>query len=161
MTGLIWWAGRPETPLRIVRSRPLTAVLIAMIAVAATGAIVALGDTLFPASSLSQGLAADLDSASHFLIRLRAVHPILAVGVALVTIGLTRRDPTFAGVSGASSRALVVSLICVQASLGALNLLTLAPLPLQMAHLLVSNVLWIALVWSWMGSGPDPIYSTR
>jgi heme A synthase len=149
MTGMIWWAGRPDTTISIVRSRKLTAVLVAMMVVAATGAIVALGDTLFPATSLSQGLAADLDSTSHFLIRLRAAHPFLAVAVALVTIALTRRDPTFTGPHG--QRALVVSLIGVQLSLGALNLLTLAPLPVQMAHLLVSNLLWIALVWSWVG----------
>jgi len=30
------------------------------------------------------------------------------------------------------------------------NLLTLAPLPLQMAHLLVSNLLWVAAVWMWL-----------
>jgi hypothetical protein len=52
-----------------------------MMVVAATGAIVALGDTLFPATSFSQGFAADLDSTSHFLIRLRAAHPFLAVGL--------------------------------------------------------------------------------
>ena len=149
MTGMIWWAGRPDTSIPIVRSRKLTAVLVAMMVVAATGAIVALGDTLFPATSLSQGLAADLDPTSHFLIRLRAAHPFLAVAVALVTITLTRRDPTFTGPHG--QRALVVSLIGVQLSLGALNLMTLAPLPVQMAHLLVSNLLWIALVWSWVG----------
>ena len=148
MTGMIWWAGRPDTSIPIVRSRKLTAVLVAMMVVAATGAIVALGDTLFPATSFSQGLAADLDSTSHFLIRLRAAHPVLAVAVALVTIALTRRDPTFTGPHG--QRALVVSLIGVQLSLGALNLMTLAPLPVQMAHLLVSNLLWIALVWSWV-----------
>jgi heme A synthase len=149
MTGMIWWAGRPDTSISIVRSRKLTAVLVAMMVVAATGAIVALGDTLFPATSFSRGLAADLDSTSHFLIRLRAAHPVLAVAVALVTIALTRRDPTFTGPHG--QRALVVSLIGVQLSLGALNLMTLAPLPVQMAHLLVSNLLWIALVWNWVG----------
>lgn len=150
MTGMIWWAGRPEISTRIVRSRALTGVLVAMIAVAATGAIVALGDTLFPAASLSQGLAADLDSTSHFLIRLRAFHPILAIAVALA-IALTRRDPTFTSPRGRSSRAPIVILLSVQLSLGALNLLTLAPLPVQMAHLLMSNLLWIAMVWAWMG----------
>jgi len=148
MTGMIWWAGRPDTSIAIVRSRRLTAVLVAMMVVAATGAIVALGDTLFPATSFSQGLAADLDSTSHFLIRLRAAHPFLAMAVALVTIALTRRDPSFTGPHG--QRALVVSLIGVQLSLGALNLMTLAPLPIQMAHLLMSNLLWIALVWNWV-----------
>ena len=112
--------------------------------------VVALRDTLFPAASLSQGLAADLDSTSHFLIRLRAFHPILAIAVALA-IALTRRDPTFTSPRGRSSRAPIVILLSVQLSLGALNLLTLAPLPVQMAHLLMSNLLWIAMVWAWMG----------
>src|SRR6187401_1832088 len=56
MTGMIWWAGRsPGEATPIARSRALTTILVAMIAVAATGAIVALGDTLFPAASLAQG----------------------------------------------------------------------------------------------------------
>jgi len=152
MTGTIWWASRPrEETGPIVRSSALTSMLIAMIVVAATGAIVALGDTLFPVTSLSQGLAADLDSASHFLIKLRAIHPIVAVTVALLTIWLTRRDPTFAGPSGESTRSVVVALILTQAALGVVNLLMLAPLTLQMAHLLVSNLLWIAMVWAWVG----------
>ena len=122
-----------------------------MMAVAATGAIVALGDTLFPAASLAQGFAADLDATSHFLIRLRVLHPVLAVALALVVIALARRDPSFAGPSGESLRAIVMTLVFVQAGLGVINLLMLAPLPLQLAHLLGSNLLWIALVWAWIG----------
>jgi heme A synthase len=152
MTGMIWWANDPgREPGPVMRSRALTLTLIAMIAVATTGAIVALGDTLFPAASLSQGLAADLDSTSHFLIRLRAIHPIVAIAFALVTIWLTRRDPAFAGPRGEGMRSIVVILILSQAALGAFNILMRAPLTLQMAHLLVSNLLWIALVWSWVG----------
>lgn len=155
MTGTIWWASRPAgaVPSSAHRSRRLLATLAAMIVVAATGAIVALGDTLFPQASLMQGLAADLDSTSHVLIRLRVFHPILAVGVALVAIAQARRTPAFAGPGGESMRLIVISLVLVQAALGAVNLLMLAPLALQMAHLLGSNVLWIALVWSWLGSG--------
>jgi heme A synthase len=37
----------------------------------------------------------------------------------------------------------------VQSGLGVINLLLLAPLFLQMAHLLVSNLLWIPMVWAW------------
>src|SRR6188768_3913663 len=59
--------------------RPRVVVTMAlMILVAAFGAIVALGDTLFPHASLAEGIAADFDSTSHFLIRLRVWHPILA-----------------------------------------------------------------------------------
>jgi len=155
MTGTIWWGSRPAggAPIQIRRSPKLTTALAFMMAVAATGAVVALGDTLFPAASLAQGFAADLDATSHFLIRLRVFHPALAVALALVVIALARRDPSFAGPEGESLRAIVMTLVFVQAGLGVINLLLLAPLTLQLAHLLGSNLLWIALVWAWTG-GP-------
>jgi len=40
-------------------------------------------------------------------------------------------------------------LVVGQCGLGVINLVLLAPLALQMAHLLVSNLLWIPLVWAW------------
>jgi len=126
-----------------------TSAMVAMLAVAATGAIVALGDTLFPHASLAEGIAADLDPTAHFLIRLRIWHPILAVTVAAYLFWLAWRHPVFAGEAQATPRQLVMMLIVGQCALGVINLLLLAPLSLQMAHLLVSNLLWIPLVWAW------------
>ena len=113
------------------------AALVMMVIVAAAGAIVALGDTLFPHASLAEGIAADLDPTSHFLIRLRVWHPILAVAAAVITVAAFRRP-------------LVTGLILFQVGLGIINLMMLAPLPLQMAHLLVSNLLWMGMVWSFL-----------
>jgi len=122
--------------LRFSGPRPRVAVaMILMILVAALGAIVALGDTLFPHASLAEGIAADFDSTSHFLIRLRIWHPIMAAAASLLT-AFTFRN------------AFITTLIVAQVGLGVLNLMMLAPLPLQMAHLLGSNVLWIAMVWA-------------
>jgi heme A synthase len=47
----------------------------------------------------------------------------------------------------------VATLVLAQVGLGVLTFLMLAPLLLQMAHLLGSNVLWIAMVWTALGSG--------
>ena len=113
--------------------------LALMVVVAAAGAIVALGDTLFPHASLAEGIAADLDPTSHFLIRLRVWHPIAAVIASVVAITAFRRP-------------IVTGCILFQVGLGIINLMMLAPLPLQMAHLLVSNILWIAMVWFFSGS---------
>lgn len=156
ITGTLWWGSQPieDGSPSIKRSPRLTATLVGMIVVAATGAIVALGDTLFPSASLAQGFAADFNSTSHFLIRLRAFHPALATAVALVILALARRDPAFAS-RGDSLRGLVVTLVFTQAGLGVMNLLMHAPLPLQMAHLLGSNLLWIAVVWGWVGGNPQ------
>jgi len=122
-----------------VRTPFRTVSLVLMILVAAAGAVVALGDTLFPHASLAEGLRADFDATSHFLIRLRLWHPILA-GVASLFAIFAYRSP------------LITTLIVAQVLLGVMNLLMLAPLALQMAHLAGSNVLWIAMVWEWLDS---------
>ncbi|MCB1057985.1 MAG: COX15/CtaA family protein, partial [Acidobacteria bacterium] len=57
-----------------------------------SGAIAALGDTLFPATSLQQALAQDISGTAHILLRLRALHPLLAVAAALVMLVLARRQ---------------------------------------------------------------------
>jgi len=160
MTGTIWWASRPDAAgaaAAASTSRRLTITLLLMLVVAASGAIVALGDTLFPHASLAEGIAADFDPTSHFLIRLRIWHPVLAVALALLVLAQVRLDPAFQGDDRARSRALVAGLVIAQSALGVINLAMLAPLVLQMAHLLVSSLLWIALVWIWMEKGaPNP-----
>jgi len=151
------WAARPPVSNRDASpvsaggaGAGFTIAMVAMLAVAATGAIVALGDTLFPHASLAEGIAADLDPTAHFLIRLRIWHPILAVTIAGYLFWLAWRSPVFAGETQATPRQLVMMLIVGQCALGVINLLLLAPLTLQMAHLLVSNLLWIPLVWGWL-----------
>ena len=153
MVSTVWWAGRPGdrglASLDVSHLRALTGVLAGLVLVAATGAVVALGDTLFPHATLAEGIRADFDATAHFLIRLRVWHPALAaiVGAALFAIAL--RHPVFAGPARASSRRLVLTLVTAQVALGVITMIALAPIGLQIAHLFLSNVLWIAVVWSW------------
>lgn len=152
MTGTVWWASQPaeRAAQPIVRSRGLAWTMGLTMVTAAMGGAVALGDTLFPSASLAQGLAADMSATSHFLIRLRAIHPALAVGVVVAVMVLARRDPALAGPERAPIRATLVSLVHLQFALGLINLFLLAPLPLQLVHLVGSNLVWIAMVWAWM-----------
>ena len=157
MTWAIWAARAPTTSDAPATPGPSGAsslgfslAMVAMLVVAATGAIVALGDTLFPSASLAAGLAADLDPTAHFLIRLRIWHPVLAGTTAFYLFWLAWRSPVFDGPSQVVPRQLVMFLIAGQCALGVINLVLLAPLTLQMAHLLASNLLWIALVWAWL-----------
>ncbi len=150
MVSTIWWA-RPPAPDRTpaTSTRVLSACLLGMLLVAASGAVVALGNTLFPHASLAEGLAADFDPISHFLIRLRVWHPIFAGVLAGALLWLAFRSPVFQGAAQATPRWLVIWGVIGQTALGVITLLLLAPLSLQMAHLLASNLLWIPLVWSW------------
>jgi cytochrome c oxidase assembly protein subunit 15 len=150
MLTALWWA-RPSRPLTPIGSmldraaRPFTLCLVALLAVAATGAIVALGDTLFPHASLAEGIAADLDPTSHFLIRLRIWHPVFAALTGLVLLRIAGR-----GDIAPLNRRFMVGTVLAQIVLGIVNLLLLAPLWLQMAHLVMSNLLWMAVVWCWL-----------
>lgn len=130
--------------------RALTVGLLALgvLVVSVSGAVAALGDTLFPATSLAHALQQDLSPTSHLLLRLRMLHPTLAVIVALALIMIAPRlaiDGRIApGVIAPGSR--VAWLAGVQAALGGLNVLLLAPIWLQLVHLLVADLLWMALV---------------
>lgn len=125
----------------------LLVALLAVLVVGITGAITALGDTLFPSASLAEGFRADTVPTSHFVVRLRVLHPVMALltGAYLSSMGwlLARVRPE--SVQQPWSRALA-GLVLIQLGLGLTNLLLLAPTVLQIAHLLVADLLWITLV---------------
>ncbi len=114
----------------------------ALIMVGMTGAIAALGDTLWPAESLAHGWRAEFSSDAPLLLRLRAVHPFLAVATGLVVmrLGLT---------SGTRSGLWLASWVGIALGVGVLNLWLLAPVWMQMVHLLVADVVWILFAWTW------------
>jgi cytochrome c oxidase assembly protein subunit 15 len=125
----------------------LFGILALVVALGASGAITALGDTLFPAQSLQAGVAADFASDAHFLVRLRIWHPALAVltGVLLVYFAQHLR----ASSKNPSVRrwALWLSAVFVlQLGVGALNLLLLAPVYVQLPHLLFADLTWLCAV---------------
>ncbi len=114
---------------------------------AASGAVTALGDTLFKAPSLIEGIKQDFSPTAHFLIRLRVFHPLIALstGVYLLLVaGLVshlRPHPTVRRYAS-----LLVGLFALQLVLGFLNLILLAPIWMQIVHLLVADLIWITLV---------------
>ena len=52
---------------------------LAILLVGVSGAVAALGDTLFPSSTLAEGIREDFSPTSHLFLRLRLWHPVLAV----------------------------------------------------------------------------------
>jgi len=145
-----WWASGGATPtLRGQKAvMPLLAVpVLAMFFVGASGAVTALGDTLFPPSSLAAGLAQDLAPGAHAFIRLRALHPLLAsltAGVIVIASGLVRAVRPAKPVLVLSRVAAVLAI--AQVGAGLLDVATLAPVWLQLVHLVMADAVWIALV---------------
>ncbi len=123
------------------------AALLGLVVLGVSGAVAALGDTLFPASSLVEGFRQDVSSGAHLLLRLRLVHPVLAVAVGtmlLITAGVCALlRPGRAVRRGAVALA---ALVIVQLTAGMVNLALLAPVWMQLVHLLLADAVWLAAV---------------
>ena len=88
LTLVVYWVDR-ERIVRLDRpiSRPIIGFAIGMLLIAATGAVTALADTLFPAESVIEGITEDFSATSSWLTRLRILHPVAAI---LIGIGAAR-----------------------------------------------------------------------
>ncbi len=120
----------------------------ALVATGVSGAIAALGDTLFKAQTLGEAIAQDFSPASHIFLRLRVLHPVLAlVGGGLVLMVAYRAMTTNPSRPEARRRGLTLAgMVIAQWFLGLTNLVLLAPTALQIAHLLMADLIWITLI---------------
>src|SRR5215471_16840434 len=128
-------------------NRVFAAAIVATMILGVSGAVSALGATLFPVTSLAEGLKQDLSPTAHVLIRLRFFHPLIATGVSglLILTAFFARSRRPGNDVNSWSTALI-ALVLVQLGAGAVNLLLHAPIWLQLVHLLLSDLVWIALV---------------
>jgi heme A synthase len=145
-------SARSTAPLRSAgagtRAAPevwaLAALLVALAMVAASGAVTALGDTLFPVPERG-GVQ---HSPEHFLVQLRVVHPILACVTGFAAVALARHllGSAAAPSSARPWAAALAALTALQLGLGAANIWLHAPGWLQLTHLLLAQLLWISAV---------------
>jgi cytochrome c oxidase assembly protein subunit 15 len=121
--------------------------LLATIAVGVSGSMAALGDTLFPATSLRAAYLQDFTAGSPWLLRLRLVHPVSALLAAIFVLWLAGRGR---GMTATREQRrltnLVLALLALQFVLGVADVLLLAPAWMQLLHLLGADLYWIALV---------------
>lgn len=145
MTVAAWAApGRPPLRLRDRASALLVGALIGIVLVSMSGAVTALGDTLYPVDG---DLRLAESTGAHFLQRMRVVHPLLAVGVGLyllwVAIALPLQPQTGRVRKIANACAgLVVAQLCA----GVVNIMLSAPGWMQLLHLALATSTWIGFV---------------
>jgi heme A synthase len=113
---------------------------VGLLVAGVSGAIAALGDTL-------QASGQELSATALLLIRLRILHPFLSiaagVGVLLLAMQLLklRLGPEVRRFGGWTA-----ALVFAQVMAGAVNVLLLAPVWMQIVHLLLADLLWISFV---------------
>jgi heme A synthase len=109
-----------------------------------SGAVTALGDTLFSAISMSEARALGI---THWLLPLRIFHPLIAIVVgsylilAAGFVAVRRASPATRRLAAA-----MIGRILLQLGVGYLNVYLRAPVWLQGVHLLLADLVWIALV---------------
>lgn len=122
--------------------------VVGILFVGSSGSVAALSSMLFPSGTLSEGLAKDFSATSNMLLRLRISHPIISIltGVYLVFLAgwLKGKFPDRTGVGRWSN--ILSILVILQVAFGAATLLTLAPITMQIGHLLLADLVWISLV---------------
>jgi len=126
----------------------LAVAVVGILFVGSSGSIAALSSMLFPAGTLSEGFAKDFSATSNTLLRLRISHPILSVltGVYLVFLAGWLKSK-FVDRPGVARWSNILSILVIaQIAFGAATLLTLAPIVMQIGHLLLADLVWISLV---------------
>lgn len=145
----LWSSVETDDSAGVPRSQKLLlyGALFGLVLLGVSGAITALGDTLFPVKSLAEGIQQDFAPGAPVFIRLRVFHPTIAIVAsvflmiaAIYTIARSNRQAVSAIGIG------VVMLTFTQLMIGAMNLALLAPVTMQLIHLLFADLVWIATV---------------
>ncbi len=145
-----WWA-TTNTRLQLRNQGPLLAMalvaIVATVGLSVTGSISALGDTLYPASSHLEVMKQSLLPTASFVMKHRPIHPYTAVVVAMFLAFaagmLNHLRPS------ASTRRYAMGtwfMLGAQMVIGLINVGLLAPIYMQLIHLLSAQLLWICLI---------------
>jgi heme a synthase len=130
--------------VRFAHMPPAVTGIAATLAVGVTGTLAALSDTLFPATSLAAAFAQDFSASGGWLLRLRILHPLSAVVAGVFICWLLVRS--FGRATERSMAVMVLSLLVLQFALGIADVTLLAPVWLQIVHLLGADLVWIGLI---------------
>jgi heme A synthase len=150
LTLTAWWATGYAAP-RLKGQGPLGIALIggllATLLIGVTGAVIALGDTLFFAHLDRGGSEANLTPFVEGLTQLRIVHPFVAV-LGSIIIGILGWQVARVRPSAIATRLAwaQTALIIIQLLVGVLNVYLKVPVAIQLIHLLLADLIWITMV---------------
>ena len=118
-----------------------------ILVVGATGAVTALGDTLFKPNYVGEGIVSDIQFKSHILKSVRIFHPIIAIIISFYCIFTCLKLTN--EYSSPNQRFLcktILTILVVQMGMGFANILLLAPIWLQILHLFMADFLWVLVI---------------
>ncbi len=160
--GLTVYYAYGDARVRLANDRRLTRQLLiglfGLLILGALGTIASLASTIFPSETFLAGIRQDFSAESHYLIRLRILHPILATVMGVYLIWLVKnieyrmknaeKDPVHhSSFAVLHLPTVILGLYGIQYALGSLNVVLLSPIWLQLTHLIMSDLIWLGLLW--------------
>lgn len=145
-----WWADESQQPQfkdQGATGWALALALFSAILLGISGALVALIDTLIPTEFVSQAMQRSWTPTAAFLVHTRIVHPIVALSVGLYLVlvaGLTMHLRPSPAVRRMAQ--VLFSVFLLQIGVGLINRLLMHPIPLQIVHLLLADLVWVSLI---------------
>lgn len=126
----------------------LTIAITGIFMVGISGSIAALSSMLYPSSTLAEGIAKDFSASSHYILRLRPLHPLFSImlGVFLIFLSGWFRSQSKESLWVARWGNILSAIILIQFVSGAVLVFLLTPILMQLAHLLLADLVWIVFV---------------
>lgn len=148
---LTWWYATPfytvhQSPSKSATHRWGLAGILILVTISVTGALTALGDTLFPVAEEARVFEDIFESSQHVLIRVRIFHPVIAIMGSLMLLGIVNLASDLSRPTIARLSAVFNLLLVSQIALGALNIYLDAPISIQLLHLLLAELVWMVYV---------------
>lgn len=150
LTMTAWFSKREQISRFPLKTNHITVFFVSLFAIflmGMSGSLAALSNMFFSSASIAEGIAQDFDKASPLIVRLRISHPIIsvfsAIGLALSAIWLESQRP------GNRWTRSLIWLLLIQMVTGVLTIFTGTPIAMQLLHLLLADLAWIAFILMW------------
>lgn len=157
---LFWSTEKGITTVASPHRRALLGFGLGMVAIASTGAVAALADTLFPPDSLTAGIAEEFGGEGELLTSLKVLHPLFAIAIGIGAVRWIRTHAWDLPGSARLAARIAVFTVGIQLLVGVINVWLLTPIVIQLVHLLLADVLWISWVWLGAALSTEPIRSS-
>jgi cytochrome c oxidase assembly protein subunit 15 len=147
-----WWgSGFPQPSGHADRSTKRILILggVVILILGVSGALNALADTVFPSESVLGDLSEKFGPTAPLLSRLRIIHPVVAIAGGLFVGWIATTLSRDAGDRSKRLSGVIILIIFSQFFIGIANIYLFTPLSMQVIHLMVADVLWIAYVFLW------------
>jgi heme A synthase len=149
LTLTAWWGSgkpSPKIPISKENAKWLLIGALTLIVLGATGALNAISDAVFPADSVIDGIADEFGPTAPALLRLRVIHPIVAVFGGIFVAWIAMRQSLGQSQRVQRLSAVLAIIVLSQMFIGIANIFLLTPLAMQVIHLFVADILWIIYV---------------